>query len=73
MQVMISTAWGAPAAFSKGFNPADVEAGKYGSSLYVWDWENKKLVQEIGLGNDGMVGTATQIQKCIHYSLSINI
>ena len=28
--VMISTEWGAPSAFKKQFDPADVEAGRYG-------------------------------------------
>ena len=27
--VMISTEWGVPSVFTKGFNPDDVKAGKY--------------------------------------------
>lgn len=39
----------------QGFNPDDVSAGNYGSSLYMWDWEKKKMIQEIKLGEDGLV------------------
>lgn len=31
--VMISTEWGSPSAFKKGFNPAQVETGKTGENL----------------------------------------
>jgi len=53
--VLVSTGWGAPASFQKGFNPAEVGEGKYGSSAYVWDWTTRKLKQEIPLGSDGLV------------------
>lgn len=33
LDVMVSTAWGAPKAFSKGFDPSQVEAGLYGHHL----------------------------------------
>eukprot|EP00405_Crypthecodinium_cohnii_P016872 CAMPEP_0206458814 /NCGR_PEP_ID=MMETSP0324_2-20121206/23798_1 /ASSEMBLY_ACC=CAM_ASM_000836 /TAXON_ID=2866 /ORGANISM="Crypthecodinium cohnii, Strain Seligo" /LENGTH=505 /DNA_ID=CAMNT_0053930233 /DNA_START=82 /DNA_END=1596 /DNA_ORIENTATION=+ len=48
--VMVSSEWGEPMCFAKGFNPADVEAGKYGEKLYVWDFKEHKIIQELPLG-----------------------
>lgn len=38
----------------QGFNPAEV-AEHYGSQLYVWDWNSRKQVQTLELGNEGLV------------------
>lgn len=54
LNVMISTSWGAPKAFSKGFNPAEVP-DHYGNELYVWDWAARKRVQTIKLGPKGLI------------------
>ncbi|XP_075548450.1 methanethiol oxidase-like isoform X2 [Dermacentor variabilis] len=51
--VMVSSQWGAPSAFRKGFNMADVEQGLYGSSLVVWDWTYRRKLQTIDLGPEG--------------------
>ncbi len=53
--VMVSSEWGAPNRFSKGFNPADVAEGKYGTHLNVFDWKEKKLLQRIDLGMEGVM------------------
>lgn len=53
--VMASTEWSAPNTFTKGFNPADVAAGKYGQRLHFWDWTEKKIAQSIDLGDDGRI------------------
>jgi selenium-binding protein 1 len=53
--VMVSSEWGAPRTFGGGFDPKDVEAGKYGHSLLFWDWEGRKLKQKIDLGPQGMI------------------
>lgn len=53
--VMISTEWGAPAAFSKGFSVDHVSEGLYGKSLNVWDWKERKLIQTIDLGSEGFM------------------
>ena len=58
--VMVSSGWGAPAAFTRGFDPADVERGRYADSLYVWDWETRALKQTIPLGKDGAVPLETR-------------
>lgn len=55
LNVMVSSGWGAPEAFSKGFNPADVAAGKYCSKIWFWDWSMRKVVQEVDLGPEGAV------------------
>jgi selenium-binding protein 1 len=53
--VMVSSEWGAPNTFQKGFDLKDVEAGKYGHSLCFWNWEKKKLMKRIDLGPQGMI------------------
>jgi selenium-binding protein 1 len=60
LNVMISSGWGAPAAFTKGFDPSDVEKGRYADSLYVWDWAEHALKQTIPLGKDGAVPLETR-------------
>ncbi|XP_063952516.1 methanethiol oxidase-like [Lytechinus pictus] len=53
--VMISTEWGAPKAFLKGFDPADYANNLYGKSIHVWDWKSHKHLQEITLGDEGAI------------------
>ncbi|KAK3095951.1 hypothetical protein FSP39_021240 [Pinctada imbricata] len=53
--VMISTEWGAPNCFRKGFDPADVKKGLYGHSLNVFDWTTHELIQRIDMGSDGLI------------------
>lgn len=53
--VMVSSEWGAPNTFSKGFDIKDVEAGKYGHSLLFWNWKERKLEKKIDLGAQGMI------------------
>ena len=43
--VMISSEWGWPSAFRRGFHLDDVQAGKYGRKLHVWDWHARTYVQ----------------------------
>lgn len=54
INAMVSTGWGAPKAFSKGFNPAEV-ADHYANALYFWDWKEKKLTQTVPLGPKGLI------------------
>lgn len=53
--VMVSTEWGAPKAWSGGFNPAHVKEGLYGRSIHVWDWTTHKKLQTLDLGDDGAI------------------
>lgn len=60
--VMISTEWGEPKALTQGFKVEDVETGKYGSRLHVWDWTTHALKQTIDLG----VGTIPLEIRFLH-------
>lgn len=51
--VMVSSEWGTPNKFIKGFNPADVPQ-HYGKSLYFWDWKEKKLLKKENLGEGAL-------------------
>ena len=48
--VMVSSEWAAPRTFSPGPNFEDVKADKYGRSIHVWDWKEKKIRQSLDLG-----------------------
>jgi len=52
--IMVSSGWGDPNSFSKGFNPAEVPT-KYGKHLYFWDWKERKLIKSVDLGNEGLI------------------
>ncbi len=52
---MVSSEWAAPNTVKNGFNLEDVKAGKYGHRLQFWDWENRKIVQTVDLGAEGMI------------------
>ena len=53
--VLASSEFGVPNAYEKGFDPADVEAGRYGRRLHFWDLAERQLVQTIDLGDQGLV------------------
>lgn len=53
--VLISTEWGCPKAIFKGFDPKDVEAGKYGTHINVYSWSDRRLLQKIDLGLEGVM------------------
>jgi selenium-binding protein 1 len=52
---MVSSEWAAPNTVSKGFKPADAEAGRYGHRLHFWDWTTREITQTVDLGPEGMV------------------
>ncbi|XP_068665162.1 selenium-binding protein 1-like [Aristolochia californica] len=54
-KTMISSSWGAPAAFTKGFNLQHVSDGLYGRHLYVYSWPDGELKQTMDLGNTGLL------------------
>jgi len=49
--VMVSSEFGTPGCFKKGFNPAEV-SDNYGRHLYFWNWSDKKLVKSFDLGTE---------------------
>jgi selenium-binding protein 1 len=53
--VMISSEWGAPKAFKKGFDLTDVSNKLYGNCLNVWDLNQKVPLQKIDLGDKGFM------------------
>jgi selenium-binding protein 1 len=53
--VMISSEWAAPETFLPGFDLEDVEAGKYGRRLNVWNWSEREVEQTIDLGERGQI------------------
>jgi len=53
--VMISTEWGVPRYFKKGFEPWQVnDPDVYGRSLNFYKWSTHELIQTINLGDDGI-------------------
>jgi len=53
--VLISTEWGAPKCFFQGLNLQHVENGDYGTHLNVYNWKERRLIQKIDLGMDGVM------------------
>jgi methanethiol oxidase len=53
--VLVSSEFGAPNAYENGFDPADVEAGRYGRRIHFWNLEKRMLEQTIDLGDKGHV------------------
>ncbi|HKC73205.1 MAG TPA: selenium-binding protein SBP56-related protein, partial [Chloroflexota bacterium] len=53
--VMSSSEWAAPNTFQPGFNLEDVQAGKYGRRIHIWDLEKRTKIQTIDLGETGMI------------------
>eukprot|EP01120_Amphizonella_sp_Union-15-10_P000746 TRINITY_DN10775_c0_g1_i1.p1 TRINITY_DN10775_c0_g1~~TRINITY_DN10775_c0_g1_i1.p1 ORF type:complete len:466 (+),score=86.27 TRINITY_DN10775_c0_g1_i1:45-1442(+) len=51
--IMVSSEWGSPKAFSKGFDPSQLQL--YGKSLHFWDWKERKLIKTVDLGEEGLV------------------
>jgi selenium-binding protein 1 len=53
--VLVSSEFGAPNAYEKGFDLEDVGAGHYGQRLHFWNLEERTLEQTIDLGEQGLV------------------
>jgi selenium-binding protein 1 len=53
--VLVSSEFGDPNAYEKGFDPADVGAGRYGRRLHFWRLGERRLEQTIDLGDQGLV------------------
>jgi selenium-binding protein 1 len=52
--IMVSSEFGTPHCFKKGFNPNEVPSD-YGKSLYFWNWAERKLIKKTDLGAEGMI------------------
>jgi methanethiol oxidase len=53
--VLVSSEWGESDAYEKGFDLADVEAGRYGRRIHFWNLEQRTLQQSLDLGEQGLV------------------
>jgi methanethiol oxidase len=53
--VLVSSEFGEPNAYEGGFDPADVEAGRYGRRIHFWNLEERRLEQSLDLGDSGLV------------------
>ena len=53
--VLISSEFGEPNAYEKGFDIEDVGAGRYGQRIHFWDLAERRLEQTIDLGEPGLV------------------
>jgi methanethiol oxidase len=53
--VLVSSEFGEPNAYEDGFDPADVEAGRYGRRIHFWNLEERRLEQSLDLGDSGLV------------------
>jgi selenium-binding protein 1 len=53
--VLISSEFGEPNAYEEGFDPADVESGRYGQRLHFWNLADRTLDQTIDLGEQGLI------------------
>ncbi len=53
--VMVSTEWGAPNTFIPGFNLDDVSKNKYGKHIHFWNFKERKIINSVDLGKDGLI------------------
>src|SRR6185436_7255036 len=53
--VLVSSEFAEPNAYEKGFDLADVQAGRYGQRLHFWNLATRELEQSIDLGEQGLV------------------
>jgi methanethiol oxidase len=53
--VLVSSEFGEPNAYEQGFDPADVEAGRYGHRIHFWNLETRTREQTVDLGEKGFL------------------
>ncbi|MDQ3866756.1 MAG: selenium-binding family protein [Actinomycetota bacterium] len=53
--VLVSSEFGEPKAYEKGFDLADVEAGRYGRRIHFWNLETRTREQTVDLGEKGLI------------------
>ena len=52
--VMVSSEWAAPNTFAARLQARTTsKAGKYGQHMHFWDWNERKIVKSIDLGDEG--------------------
>ena len=58
--VMFSSEWAPPCVFEPGFKLEDVQAGLYGQRMHVWDLKERRVLQTVDLGGNGLVPLAVR-------------
>ena len=58
--VMLSSEFGAPSSFMKGFDINDVKKGLYGTKLHFWNWKERTLINSVDLGEEGAIPLETR-------------
>jgi selenium-binding protein 1 len=53
--VLVSSEFGEPNAYEQGFDPADIEAGRYGHRIHFWNLETRTREQTVDLGEQGLL------------------
>eukprot|EP00922_Rhytidocystis_sp_ex-Travisia-forbesii_P061681 GHVS01091371.1.p1 GENE.GHVS01091371.1~~GHVS01091371.1.p1 ORF type:complete len:499 (-),score=63.94 GHVS01091371.1:1603-3099(-) len=53
--IMVSTEWGAPNHFRKGFDATHFSKGYYGHSVHFFNWTSRKHIKSIDLEEEGLV------------------
>jgi selenium-binding protein 1 len=53
--VLVSSEFGEPNAYEGGFDIDDVGAGRFGQRLHFWDLAERRLVQTLDLGEQGLI------------------
>ena len=71
--VMISTEWGNVWALKDGFNPADLASGNYGTHLNVFDWKERKLIQRIDVGMEGVMPLEIRYCICLWHEVAVSL
>jgi selenium-binding protein 1 len=52
---LVSSEFGEPNAYEAGFDPSDVEKGRYGRRIHFWNLEERRLESSVDLGDAGLV------------------
>jgi selenium-binding protein 1 len=52
---LVSSEWASPSTFQDGFDLEHLAAGRYGRSIHIWDLDRRQVVQDIDLGEEGMI------------------
>jgi methanethiol oxidase len=53
--VLVSSEFGEPNAYEPGFDPADIDAGRYGQRIHFWNLETRTREQTVDLGEKGLL------------------
>jgi selenium-binding protein 1 len=53
--IMVSSEFAAPQTYFSGFSLEDVQAGKYGRRIHFWDWNQRRLLRSVDLGETGLI------------------